>query len=202
MTPGAHVLIVDQDRASRNALRALLARLGAQLTCVKGPIQARTAAASQPPDLIVLDLDSGGLELCRELQDMYARPPKIMLLSARLVEPEHRVAGLLVGADDYLTKPYHPDELLVRCRHLLSSGTLLPAPLSASALPSTLTSREAQILAMLSSGRSQKEIAADLDISSKTVGTHLQNTLSKLGVHSRAHAVAIALHRPQPPANG
>jgi DNA-binding NarL/FixJ family response regulator len=97
------------------------------------------------------------------------------------------VAGLLIGADDYLARPFDPDELLARTRRLLSRSA---APVSAPDSP--LTGREQQILQLLANGLSQDRIAKQLFISSKTVGTHIQRTLTKLGVHSRTEAVALA----------
>jgi DNA-binding NarL/FixJ family response regulator len=86
-------------------------------------------------------------------------------------------------------KPFSPDELLARVR------VRLPAAPDEHPLPSDLTKRELEVLRLLSDGLSQKEIAASLVISSKTVAAHIQHILAKLGVHSRAQAVAQAYRR-------
>jgi two-component system nitrate/nitrite response regulator NarL len=97
------------------------------------------------------------------------------------------VAGLLVGGDDYLVKPFDPNELLARVRRLL------PSRLAGGETTRTLTRRELDVLSLLVEGLSQPEIAERLFISPKTVGKHIEHILSKLGVHNRAQAVARAV---------
>jgi two-component system nitrate/nitrite response regulator NarL len=98
------------------------------------------------------------------------------------------VAGLLLGADDYVVKPFAPDELLVRARGLLRRA----GERKVAANGYELTRRELEVLGLLADGLGQREIAHRLVISPKTVGTHVERILSKLGVHTRAHAVAMA----------
>jgi DNA-binding NarL/FixJ family response regulator len=103
------------------------------------------------------------------------------------------VAGLLLGADDYVVKPFFQDELLARVRRLIDR-TRPPAtekigPVTNGA---RLTDREQQVLSLLAAGLHSKAIATRLVISPKTVATHIQRILAKLGVHSRAEAVALA----------
>jgi two-component system nitrate/nitrite response regulator NarL len=111
-----------------------------------------------------------------------------VFVSSDRVEPRDRVAGLYLGADDYLPKPFDPGELLAHVRRLLPHA---PTPEPAAGA-GALTTREREVLLLLARGDSQSAIAANLGISSKTVGNHLQNILAKLGVHSRAEAVALA----------
>jgi DNA-binding NarL/FixJ family response regulator len=127
-----------------------------------------------------------GYEVCRALRRSFGPELPIVFLSGVRTESYDRVAGLLVGADDYLVKPYAGDELLVRVRRLLprSSGPTNGGK--------TLTKREEEVLGLLAEGLAQDAIANRLSISTKTVGTHIEHILSKLGVHSRAQAVALA----------
>jgi two-component system, NarL family, nitrate/nitrite response regulator NarL len=144
---------------------------------------------------VLLDVclpDGSGLEICRELRDLYGDALPIIFLSGERMEPLDRSAGLLVGGDDYVLKPFHPDELLARIRRCLdrvdaASGA---APAAHGRLP--LTPRELQVLRLLAEGNDPKAIAERLVISPKTVASHLQRVMAKLGVHSRVHAVARA----------
>jgi DNA-binding NarL/FixJ family response regulator len=94
---------------------------------------------------------------------------------------------LLVGGDDYLTKPVSPDELRIRVDRLIRNS----APLNPK-VNGRLTTREQEVLRMLAEGMRAREIAGRLFIAEKTVNTHIDHIFSKLGVHSRAQAVALA----------
>jgi two-component system, NarL family, nitrate/nitrite response regulator NarL len=133
-----------------------------------------------------------GYEVCHELHDRYGDEIPVIFLSADRTEPYDRVAGLLLGAVDYITKPFDSDELLARVRSALRRTPAEAKRGPAGAPWSSLTARELEVLGLLSHGLNQTEIAARLVISSKTVGTHIQRVLTKLGVHSRAQAVAHA----------
>jgi DNA-binding NarL/FixJ family response regulator len=98
------------------------------------------------------------------------------------------ITGLLIGADDYVVTPFAPDELVARVQRLLGRSH---APAQPRGL-SRLTKRELEGLGLLAEGKSQPDIADELVISLKTVGTHIEHILSKLGVKSRAQAVALA----------
>jgi DNA-binding NarL/FixJ family response regulator len=108
-----------------------------------------------------------------------------MFVSGERTESYDRVAGLTIGADDYLAKPFEPDELLARLRGLLRRC-------GATSFVSPLTRREQEVLSLLADGLDQDEIARRLVISRKTVGSHIERILAKLGAHSRAEAVALA----------
>ena len=137
-------------------------------------------------------LTAAALRICRELRDLYGDGLPIIFLSGERTEPLDCAAGLLVGGDDYVLKPFHPDELLARIHRCLdrvdaASGAV---PARHGGLP--LTPRELQILQLLAEGNDPKTIAERLVISPKTVASHLQRVMAKLGVHSRVHAVARA----------
>jgi DNA-binding NarL/FixJ family response regulator len=139
----------------------------------------------------VLEIDvagASGLEVCRELNERYGPDLPIILVSATRTERLDRIGGLLVGADDYLSKPLDLDELLARVRRHLSRAI----GKSRSADAAALTEREREILGMLAAGLDQNAIARELIISPKTVATHIQRILTKIGVGSRAQAVAYA----------
>jgi DNA-binding NarL/FixJ family response regulator len=193
------VLIVDDDASIRELIGSLLARVGFASRHAASAEQALELAERETPSVAIVDVHLGGgksgYEVCHELRE---RLPDlaIVFVSGERTESFDRVAGFLLGADDYIVKPFDPDELIARVRRLAERGEKRPA----SQRPSTnghstgLTSRELQVLRLLAGGLGQTEIARELSLSPKTVATHIQNILAKLGVHSRAQAVAMA-HR-------
>jgi two-component system, NarL family, nitrate/nitrite response regulator NarL len=190
MTSAARILIVDDDRHSRALISRVLRRVGYTTHEVETGEEALAAAKRERPALVVLEvLLSGvsGFEVCRELKDEFGEALPIVFVSGTRTEPGDRVAGLLVGGDDYLVKPFDPNELLARVRRLL------PAPLAGGDTARKLTRRELEVLLLLVEGLSQPEIAEKLFISPKTVGKHIEHILAKLGVHNRAQAVALAV---------
>jgi DNA-binding NarL/FixJ family response regulator len=135
--------------------------------------------------------------VCHQLREAFGEDVAVMFVSGARGDALDRVAGLLIGADDYVVKPFDPDELVNRARALLRRRPANGdhgAVVEQFSSTATLTSREREVLVLLARGRSQAQIATELVISSKTVATHIQRILAKLGVHSRAHAVVIA-HR-------
>jgi two-component system, OmpR family, response regulator MprA len=114
------VLVVDDDRAVREALRRVLTLAGYEVQMADGGVAAIELVVQSVPDAVVLDLgmpDVDGLEVCRRLRLLGNRVP-ILMLTAR-EEVSDRVAGLDAGADDYLIKPFDVDELKARLRALL-----------------------------------------------------------------------------------
>src|ERR1700757_1559937 len=114
------VLVVDDDRAVRDALRRVLTLAGYELQTADGGAEAIELVAASVPDAVVLDVGMpglDGLEVCRRLRRLGNRVP-ILILTAR-VEVADRVAGLDAGADDYLIKPFDVEELKARLRALM-----------------------------------------------------------------------------------
>jgi two-component system KDP operon response regulator KdpE len=111
--------VVDDEPQIRRALRAGLVNHGYDVELAASGEDAMDAAASAPPDLVILDLmlpRMSGLDVCRELREWSAVP--IIVLSARGQERD-KVEALDLGADDYLTKPFGMAELLARVRAAL-----------------------------------------------------------------------------------
>jgi DNA-binding response OmpR family regulator len=116
---GKTILVVEDEVAIAEAVRARLASEGYQVRVVHDGPEALRAAAAEPPDLVVLDLmlpGMDGLEVCRELQKDDWVP--VLMLTARTEEAD-KVAGFAVGADDYLTKPFSLRELVMRIKAIL-----------------------------------------------------------------------------------
>jgi DNA-binding NarL/FixJ family response regulator len=185
---------VDDDRRFREFVRHLLARVGLLSLQAETGEEALRLAASSRPDAVLLDVslpDIDGFEVCRELRDRFGDALPVIFVSGERVESHDRTAGLLLGGDDYLVKPVEPDELVARLRRAVTrvqNGTVEIRNANAAAL----TEREVEVLGLLARGLDSGEIARKLVISPKTVSAHLQRVMAKLGVHSRAHAVARA----------
>jgi DNA-binding NarL/FixJ family response regulator len=183
-------LIADEDPASRGHLARVLEAAGYEIMQVASGEEVLEAVREVRPSIVLLEIPLGGLsgyEVCRALRAEASEMP-IVFVSGSRTESYDRVAGLLVGADDYIVKPYAPDELLTRVRHLVRRSQ--PPVQSVTA---RLTKREREVLLLLADGLRQDDIAERLFISRKTVGTHVANILRKLGVRSQTQAVAVAL---------
>ena len=123
--PEPHLLVVDDDARLRELLRRYLSDSGFRVTTAGDTREARSNLASFAFDLVVLDVmmpGESGLGLTRALRGEGRVP--VLLLTA-MGEPEDRVNGLEQGADDYLSKPFEPRELVLRIRNLLQRR---PAP--------------------------------------------------------------------------
>jgi DNA-binding NarL/FixJ family response regulator len=196
MLEGGTVLIVDTDERLRSELKELLGDAGfGSIEAVTGR-DAVALARREQPWLVVLDVrlpDISGYEVCRELRDEFGDGLGIVFVSADRTEPMDLAAGLLVGADDYMAKPFDASEMLARIRRLSRRAAFAPGPAPpVVAMDWKLTSRELEVLKQLADGHRPREIATALVISEKTVSSHLQRVLAKLGVNSRTQAVAVA----------
>src|SRR3954462_13276298 len=114
------ILVVDDDRSLRDALRRALTLGGYEVQSAEGGQQGLTQIASGAPDAVVLDIgmpDIDGLEVCRRLRASGNRVPILMLTARDAISD--RIDGLDAGADDYLVKPFDVGELKARLRALL-----------------------------------------------------------------------------------
>lgn len=130
-TDRSTIMVVEDDEDIRNLIVGQLARDGYRPLAASGVIALQALCAEEKADLIILDLnlpDGDGLSLCREMRAQGNATPVIMV-TARAAAID-RVLGLELGADDYLTKPFEPRELLARVRNLLrrsrSDASALP----------------------------------------------------------------------------
>ncbi len=114
------MLVVDDDPTVSDVVRRYLEQDGCRVRLAADGPAALAAVADEVPDLVVLDLMLGGidgLEVCRRLRRRLPDLPVVMLTA--LGEESDRVVGLEVGADDYVTKPFSPRELVLRVRSVL-----------------------------------------------------------------------------------
>jgi DNA-binding response OmpR family regulator len=118
----ATVLVVEDERKLRDFIRSYLENAGFTVLSTGSGAEAITMAASAAPDLVILDLglpDVPGETVARELRA--AAATRILMLTAKTSE-EDRVRGLELGADDYVTKPFSPRELVLRVQAILRRG--------------------------------------------------------------------------------
>jgi DNA-binding response OmpR family regulator len=119
----ATVLLVEDERKLRELVRSYLERAGFAVLSTGSGAEALTLAASASPDLVVLDLglpDVPGEAVARELRAAGRTP--ILMLTAKSAEAD-RIRGLELGADDYVTKPFSPRELVLRVQAILRRGS-------------------------------------------------------------------------------
>jgi DNA-binding NarL/FixJ family response regulator len=183
------VVIVDEDGEARAAVIDALGRLGRPLFVAATGEDALEVAERERPAAVITEVllpAMSGYELCRALKERYGDLP-VIFVSGQRTHVADRVAGLLIGADEYLVKPVHPDELRVRVERLITRSEAPHEP------HSCLTPREVEVLELLTEGFHQAAIAERLVIAPRTVGKHVEHILAKLGVQTRTQAVALAL---------
>ena len=198
MTDCGTILVVDHDDAARLSAVQVAARLGYQARAVENAELLLERLDNERPALAIVEVELpgalSGLEVLRELHERFGYDLPVILVPAERTTALDRTAGLMIGADDYLVKPLDTGELLARVRRSLQRSGSTNG--NGNGTPSDsgryLSPREREILVLLAGGKTQREIAASLVISPKTVATHIQHLLSKLGVHSRAQAVGVA----------
>jgi two-component system OmpR family response regulator len=124
--PSPHILVVDDHRDIRDLIGRYLLKNGLRVTTAESAAAARKALKAAAVDLVVLDVmmpGEDGLSLCRHLSESSDTP--VILLTA-MAEDTDRVVGLEIGADDYVTKPFNPRELLARIRAVLRRTQAVP----------------------------------------------------------------------------
>jgi DNA-binding NarL/FixJ family response regulator len=193
-------VVVDDDQAFRRLLISVLQRAGYETLGVASAEEAQVAIAERRPDVVLTDVQLPGVsgyELCRQLKGEYGDQLAVMIVSGERTEAFDRAAGILLGADDYMVKPVDPGELVARVWRLAgrSNGNHASQSNGSREKLDALSARERQVLDLLSAGSDQGEIAQELFISPKTVATHIQRILTKLGVRNRTQAVALALRQ-------
>jgi DNA-binding NarL/FixJ family response regulator len=191
------ILVADGDEVHRAQVTRLLERIGCETIEASDGTETLEIARHDRPALVLLEVNLTGVsgyEVCRELRDTFGDDISIVFVSGERTEPYDRVAGFLLGADDYIVKPFDEGELLARIRSSLRHSETVPREIANGSTSSValLTAREREVLKLLARGLTQIDIARKLVISPKTVGTHIQRILGKLGVHSRAQAVVLA----------
>ena len=197
------VLLVDDERLLLVSLtRALrVQRPDWVIDTASDGVQAMALLRSQPVDILVTDIQMPGMDGMALLAQV-RRDPDLARLPLILISAEDDRSsvrrGMSSGADDYLTKPFTAEELILsvesRLRRLEQGAD--PSAQSAALngqLKGLLTERELKVLALIGQGLVTKDIAAELDLSPKTVSAHRQNIMGKLDLHNAAALAALAI---------
>jgi DNA-binding response OmpR family regulator len=194
------ILLVEDSARLRELLRELVTEAGYHLDDVTSLDEAHAALRAASHDAMILDLglpDGDGLALVRELRRNGSALPVLVLTARGSVED--RVAGLNAGADDYLTKPFHNDELLARLRALLRRPAAVQAEIltsgafaldsvqrivTCSGVPLTLTPREHELFELLFRQWGQV-----------VVFERIENTLSEFGHGLEKNTIEVLVSR-------
>ena len=190
------VLVVDDHPLFRDGLVGLLEVIDdIRVVGTAGDgEEAVTQALSLRPDVVLMDLNlprTGGLEATRRILE--AMPGCGVLVLTMLDDQASVVAAMNMGARGYLLKDAGQAEVLSAIRTVASGGAVFGSGVLASSAarrepPAALTPREAEVLALISHGASNADIARELDLSLKTVQNHVAHVLAKLQVRDRTQA--------------
>jgi DNA-binding NarL/FixJ family response regulator len=209
MTKPITVLIADDHPVVRQGLQVLLS--GQDDIEVVGEAadggQAVALAAELDPDVILLDLKlpvMDGVAVLNELRDAGVRARALVLTSA--ADRGLETLAVQAGAAGFLYKDVDPDALVRALRSVHDGHTLLAPDVAGALLRSgtaapavrgigALTGREREVLEQIAQGRSNREIARLLQVSEKTVKTHVSSVLAKLGVQDRTQAALLAVRQ-------
>jgi len=207
------LLIVDDHEVVRQGLVALLERReGLQVVAEAGTVaEAIEQARRFAPDIVVMDVrlpDGSGIEACREIRAELPATRVVMLTS--YPDEEAVLSAIVAGAAGYLLKQIRARDLVAALEAVGRGESLLDPAVTERVLDrvrkialggqsdelSLLTSQEQKILMLVAEGKTNKEIAADIFLSDKTVKNYVSSILSKLNLERRAQAAAfVAKHR-------
>jgi len=209
------ILLVDDHEVVREGLRALLARReGFEVVGQAGTVeQAIAEAARTEPDVIVMDVrlpDGSGIEACREIREVRPETKVIMLTS--YADDDAVFASILAGAAGYVLKQTRGSALADAIAAVARGESLLDAAVTQKVMErvrsasqrkpddplDALTEQEHKILSLIAEGKTNKEIAAEVYLSDKTVKNYVSNILSKLNLRRRSEAAAFIARREPP----
>ncbi|MFJ8191058.1 response regulator [Streptomyces sp. NPDC096094] len=200
------ILVCDDHVVVRAGLLALLdSAPGIEVAGEAGTgEEALALAARLAPDVVLMDLQLGegidGVETTRRLTEAGGTAPHVLVLTTYDTDADITRA-IEAGATGYLLKAERPEELFAAIHAAAEGRTALSGPVASRVMANmrsprpSLTDRERDILAQLATGLGNREIARALFISEATVKTHLRRVYDKLGVDTRAGAVAVAKER-------
>jgi two-component system response regulator DevR len=206
------LLVVDDHEVVRQGLVALLDRRpGFQVVAEAGTVEEAIAQARlHQPDIVVMDVrlpDGSGVEACREIRAELPDTRVIMLTS--FPDDEAVLSAIVAGASGYLLKQIRARDLVAALEAVGRGESLLDPAVTERVLErvrrmasgqaddelSVLTPQEQKILMLVAEGKTNKQIAADVFLSDKTVKNYVSSILSKLNLERRAQAAAFVANR-------
>lgn len=208
------IILVDDHKLVRAGLHMLIDGMS-DMTVVGeagNGAEAFALCATLNPDVLLLDIAMpvlNGLDALQQIRQQYQQVRVIVL--SMLASEEHVIRALTLGATGYLLKDSAPAELELAIRCVLNDETWLSPPVSRQVVDGYLTRvsrvgcsehvreplspRQQEVLRLIALGRSTKEIAFELDISSKTIETHRAQIMKKLGLQDIANLTRYAIRR-------
>ena len=199
------VLVVDDHPVVRHGLTAILG-YESDIEVVGDAADGEEAVRlilERRPDVVLLDLRLPKLDGVEVMRQVRAQAPQVRFLVLTTYDTDEYIGpALAAGAQGYLLKDALPDELANGIRAVMRGAAALEPEVAARLLErmaegerDELSERELEVLRLLVAGASNKAIAAQLNLSENTIKTHISRIFAKLGVQSRAEAVAVALQR-------
>ena len=202
MADKARVLLVDDHALLRTGVAQIINQEPDLYVVAEAEngAEAITAYEQHQPDVTLLDLRMPVMEGVEAVKQIRARDPRALVIVLTTYDRDDEISqALKAGAKAYVLKDIAADDLVDCIRNVLAGKTYI-APAAAAKLAEgftrvQLTPREMATLRLLADGKSNKEIANALDISERTVKTHLAHLFEKLGVTSRTEAIKVATRR-------
>jgi DNA-binding NarL/FixJ family response regulator len=202
------LLVVDDEAHLLRALEALLTGEGFEVTTARSGAEAMVKLAQSVPDLIISDIRMPGIsgyELARQLRDSSRTALVPIIFLTAKGESGDRIEGFRAGVDAYFTKPFIPGELLAVVKNILSRVERTHAEIAkmigrsdkeeAGFYDEALTEAENNIAISVARGLSNKEIAAEMEISVRTVENHISHILDKKHFSNRVEIARHVLER-------
>jgi len=196
------ILVADDHNVVRQGLVALIKTVSDMTVVAEAAdgLQAVELFRKHRPDVTIMDLRlpvMSGVDAITHIRREF--PSARILVLTTFDGDENIFRALQAGAKGYLLKDMFGDELMEAIRGVHAGKTRIPAPIAQRLAERmggpSLTNRELEVLKLIVSGKSNKDIGSELSISEATVKTHINNILSKLGVSDRTQAATTALQR-------